>query len=117
MKTILSYRKRLTVAVCLSALLVSSCSIMEETPITTSQRQAWTIQEHAATKSGPLIDSLQYLISFQTNKRIILMHQIKKRNGAYYLDLTQTDIESLSIPDSLHQWALNYVKCLNDYPN
>lgn len=91
----------------------SACAIIEEAEDTSTQINHFTVEDYAETKSVIQEDSTQVAMRCQSNKKLILIHQIIQRDGIYYLNLTDQDISQLSIPDSLYNWAQNCVLRLN----
>lgn len=58
-------------------------------------------------------DSLQVIIAYQTNKELMLFHQIKEKDGRFVLELTQDDVRALDIPDSLYNEVLDIINEAN----
>ena len=91
----------------------TSCAIMEESQIALADGIVYTVVEPIRTKSVTQADSLQIALECQINKKLFLVHQIRKTNGVFVLDLTDQDIVQLSIPDSLCIWANEFLDELN----
>ena len=59
-------------------------------------------------------DSLQRIIAYQTDKTLLLLHQIKERDGVLVLDLTEAEIRELNIPESLVNEVLEMIIAVNE---
>ena len=59
-------------------------------------------------------DSLQRIIAYQTDKTLLLLHQIKERDGVLVLDLTEAEIRDLYIPESLVYEVLEMIIAVNE---
>jgi hypothetical protein len=98
----------------ITSAIISACAVIEETEgIYSVKNDTFADTKTITTKSVIQEDSLQVALQCQTNKRLILIHQIKQLDGVFYLNLTEQDIAQLSIPDSLYVWAQNCVLALN----
>ena len=100
------------------AFLLTACAIMEEQePLADKGNNRRSIAGTPYTKSLSQEDSLQLVIAFQTDKRNMLLHQIKEDDGVFVLDMTDDDARNLSIPDSLYHWAQDIVRIANSKSN
>lgn len=107
--------KRLKVLFAIIELVIcfSACAIIEEAQENTKHKVSWHVNAPVQTKSGSPVDTLQLALDCQTNKSLLLVHQIKKNNGEYVLGLSENDAAQLCIPDSLYFWAQECVRVLN----
>ena len=112
---IMRFRTKIKAFVVITVLIISACSIIKEevAPIIDTGKINRYVEESTLTKGSIFVDSIQLSINYQTNKRMMLIHQIKNNNGLYYLDFSEKDIMELAIPDSLFCWALDFVNSLN----
>ena len=113
-------KKTFSVIISISiSIMLSSCSVMEEMTESTTDKgtrsAAREVRDPYMTKSGVQVDSLQMLIAFQTSQRVLLLHQIRRSSGSYVLKITNDDTRELGIPDSLYNWAIDYVNGLNNH--
>lgn len=98
-------------------LIVSSCATMEEAEPFTQEKSNGEVAKPISTKAMIQEDSLQLIMAFQTNKKNMLLHQIKEVDGIIILDIVEEDIRDLNIPDSLYNWALRLVNSANSTMN
>ena len=93
---------------------MASCAIVEEYEPTTEERFNMTIVGPTFTKGMAQEDSLLCIMAYQTNKTLMLLHQIKEKDGVFFLDLTDEDIRELSIPESLYHNVMEMIDGANE---
>lgn len=108
-KAILSFIKA-----SLAGLIMASCAIVEEYEPTKEERLKMTIVGPTFTKGMAQEDSLLCIMAYQTNKTLMLLHQIKEVDGVFFLDLTEDDIRELSIPESLYNDVMEMIDGANE---
>ena len=91
-----------------------SCAIMEEAQPIANEKPKYFVTNPLYTKGLVQDDSLQRVVSFQTDKTIMLLHQIKKENGRLLLDLSETEVYELALPDSLYYNIMTVIESINN---
>lgn len=108
-------RKIIAVLASVTVVIVSACSVMREEsePLNRGMIPSRNVVESPYTKGNVQEDSLKQVMAYQSDKRMMLVNQIKSSDGVFYLNLSEEDVAELNIPDSLYRWALNFVESLN----
>ena len=111
----MDFRKKIAVFASATVVIVSACSVMREesAPSNRGMTPSRNVVESPYTKGNVQEDSLKQVIAYQSDKRMMLVNQIKSSDGVFYLNLSEEDVAELNIPDSLYRWALNFVESLN----
>lgn len=112
---IMDIRKVIAVLASATVVIFSACSVMREesSPSNKGMTPSRHVVESPYTKGSVQEDSLKQVIAYQSDKRMMLVNQIKSSDGVFYLNLSEEDVAELNIPDSLYRWALNFVESLN----
>ena len=98
-------------------LTISACAIVEESEPAAGERINRSVTGPMYTKGLVQEDSIQRIIAYQTDKTLLLLHQIKERDGVLVLDLTEAEIRELNIPESLVNDVLEMIDEANGNNN
>lgn len=111
----MDFRKIIAVLASVTVVIVSACSVMREEsePLNRGMTLSHNVVESPYTKGNVQEDSLKQVMAYQSDKRMMLVNQIKSSDGVFYLNLSEEDVAELNIPDSLYRWALNFIESLN----